>query len=172
MNRLEGALKRYDGKTTATLSEIRAAFGGRQTFPSDLVRLAAHDDTRVSEGATWLIKDLLDGGARLTPSQTEDLLGRLDAVSSWQAQLHICQAAGRLETPAHLTDACADWLTSLLQSDRPFLRAWSMDALQHLASRSRKLAGRAEAALAAAEQDPAASVRARARNWRKRAKRR
>lgn len=171
MGTLDEALKNYDGKTTTILSDIRAAFGSRQTFLSDLVLLVVHEDARISEGATWLIKALLDDGVRLTPRQTEDLIGHLDAISSWQAQLHICQSVRHLETSAHLTDACADWLTLFLRSDRAFLRAWSMDALQHLALRSAKLAGRAEATLDAAEQDPAASVRARARGWRKRTKR-
>ena len=172
MNTLEAALKSYDGKATGILSEIRASFGGRPAFLAELVRLAAHDDAPVSDGATWLIKNLLEDGVRLTRSQTEDLVGRLKAMSSWQAQLHICQSVRYLEASAPLADACADWLTPLLQSDRPFLRAWSMDALHHLAVRSANLAGRAEAALDAAEQDPAASVRARARRWRTPGKRR
>ena len=172
MSTLEDAFKAFDGKTTSTLSEIRAAFAGRPAVLSDLVRLAGHEEPQVSNGATWLIKDLLDDGARLSPSQTEALVGHLDAVSSWQAQLHLCQSARHLETPLHLTGIYADWLTSLLTSDRPFLRAWSMDALQHLSLRNAELAGRAAAALDAAERDPAASVRARARGWRKQGKRR
>ena len=172
MNTLEAALKSYDGKAASILSEIRAKFGGQSAFLPELVRLAAHEDAHVSDGATWLIKDLLEDGVRLTPSQTEDLIGHLDAMSSWQAQLHICQSVRYLEASAPLADVCADWLTPLLRSDRPFLRAWSMDALQHLALRSATLAGRAEAALNAAEQDPAASVRARARRWRPPKKRR
>ncbi len=171
MRSLEEALKGFDGKATSMLSEIRAAFGDRAAFPSDLVQLAVHGAPQVSDGATWLIKDLLDDGVRLTRSQTEDLVGHLGAISSWQAQLHICQSVRHLETSAELTDACAAWLTPLLNCDRPFLRAWSMDALQHLASRNKDLDGRATAALGAAAEDPAASVRARARNWQKRAKR-
>lgn len=172
MTAIEDALAEYDGKLTATLSSIRASFGDREEVLSDLVLLVSHDDARISDGATWLIKDLLDDGVPLTPSQSEAIVGRLDAISSWQAQLHVCQMVRHLEMSASLMDACADWLTGLLASDRPFLRAWSMDALQHIAPQRTTLATRAEAALAAAEQDPAASVRARARRWRKLASRR
>lgn len=171
MNTLEEALKSFDGKATTILTEIRATFGGEEALLSGLVPLVAHAETQVSDGATWLIKDLLDDGVRLTPSQIEDLIGQLDAATSWQAQLHLCQSIRHLEIPEHQTIPCADWLAPLLQSERPFLRAWSMDALQHLASRNSKLGGAAKIALAAAEQDPAASVRARARNWRKWAQR-
>lgn len=170
MSALREALKSFDGKAISLLAEARAKFGDRPRFLSELVRLAADDEAQISSGATWLIKDHLDHGDGLTARQTEDLMGSLDAVTSWQAQLHICQSVRRLEMPPHLARACADWLTPLLCSDRPFLRAWSMDALQHLAGQSADLAARAEAALKAAEDDPAASVRARARHWRKTAK--
>ena len=67
----------------------------------------------------------------------------------------------------HFVTNCADWFETLLKNDRPFLRAWSMDALQKLAQQDAELAQRADTALAAAEHDPAASVRVRARRWRK-----
>lgn len=165
MKMLEEVLGRCDGKATDVLAEIRATFGSQKTFLSELVPLAAHKDAIVSDGATWLIKAVLDDGGRLTDSETEALLGRLDAITSWQAQLHICQSVRHLAVPKHLASTCADWFEALRKSNRPFLRAWSMDALQELASQDVEFAGRAAAALQAAEQDPAASVRARARKW-------
>ncbi len=170
MTSLEEALGQFDGKETAVLLEIRVAFGDGAAFRDDLVRLAGQGQAPIASGATWLIKALLDDGVRLTPSQTEALVGDLDALRSWQAQLHVCQSVGRLELSVLQAGTCADWAASLVHSDRPFLRAWAMDALQHLASRSPHARSLAEAALAAAEQDPAASVRARARKWRKPAK--
>lgn len=171
MKTLEQALRAFDGKATTILTETRAAFGDSETYLSDLIRLVAHDEPRIGDGATWLIKAHLDHGGRLTPRQTEDLIGHLGIAPSWQSQLHLCQLIRHLEVSALLADACADALMPLLQHDRPFLRAWSMDALQHVASRNPKLAARAAKALAAAESDPAASVRARARNRRKQGKR-
>ena len=120
MTTLRNALRSFDGKAVSILSEIRAELGGRETFVAELVSLAADYEGTVSDGATWLIKNLLDEGARLTPSQTEDLIGRLDAITTWQAQLHICQAVRHLDVPAQQAGAFADWLTPLLRSDRPF----------------------------------------------------
>lgn len=165
MKRLRDALGNFDGKAVSMLSEIRAELGGRKTFVSELVALAADGEATVSDGATWLIKNLLDDGAQLTPSQTEELIDNLDAITTWQAQLHICQSVQNLDVPAQQTGAFADWLTPLLQSERPFLRAWSMDALQNLALQNPELVRHASAALEAARQDSAASVRARARRW-------
>ncbi|WP_421723142.1 hypothetical protein [Bauldia sp.] len=167
MSTIEEALARFDGKATTILSEIRAKFGGEPTFVSEVVRLASAKNPQISDGSTWLIKNCLEDGVRLTPSQTEDLVAHLDAVTSWQAQLHICQSLQYMEIPARLADLFAAWLTPLLRSDRPFLRAWSMDALQHLASRSPKLSRQAEDALETAGRDSSASVRARARRWRR-----
>ena len=168
MKTLEQALGRYDGNATELLTEIRAAFGARQTFLSELVSLASHEEAPISDGATWLIKALLDDGGRLTGSETEALLGGLDAITSWQAQLHVCQSVRHLTVPTHAASSSADWFEALLNSNRPFLRAWSMDALQELASHNATLGDRAATALEAAEQDSAASVRARARKWKRR----
>ena len=165
MKALRDALGNFDGKAVSMLSEIRARHGGRKDFVSALVSLAADDDAPVSDGATWLIKNLLEDDVRLTASQTEALIDGLDAVTTWQAQLHICQSVQYLEVPSTLAGAFTDWLDPLLRSDRPFLRAWSMDALQQLASHNPTFSGRAAAALDAAREDPAASVRARARRW-------
>lgn len=165
---LEDALEGFDGKTTDVLGQIRAAHGDEPAFLTALVRLAAHGNARIADGATWLIKDLLGDGIRLSAEQTQELTGRLTAISSWQAQLHLCQCAGHVAPPEAQAFAWADWLSALLAGKRPFLRAWSMDALQHLAARTPDLRARAAAALDDAENDPAASVRARARRWRRR----
>ena len=53
METLEEALGRYDGKATDGLAEIREAFGARQTFLSELVALASHEEASISDGATW-----------------------------------------------------------------------------------------------------------------------
>ena len=167
MKALREALGNFDGKAVSMLSEIRAEFGGRKAFVAELVDLAADDDPAVSDGATWLIKNQLEEGVRLTATQMKTLLDRLDAITTWQAQLHLCQSVRYLDVPARRSGALADWLEHLLHGDRPFLRAWSMDALQRLAARNAELKKRASAALDAAERDPKASVRARARRWRK-----
>ena len=167
MTELEDALEEFDGKATSLLSEIKARFGDSPAFMDELIRLADCESGHVSAGATWLIKNLLEDGGRLSEQQTQDFLGRLNGVSDWQSQLHVCQSFQYLGMPAELAGACAAWLTPILRSDRPFLRGWSMDALQHLASRAPELGDSAAAALRAAEADPAASVRARARRWRR-----
>ncbi|MGF1476148.1 MAG: hypothetical protein ACFB6S_11350 [Geminicoccaceae bacterium] len=166
MASLHEILNRFDGKTTAGLVEAKQIFSKSETFLAELVDFAADDQDHIAIGATWRIKASLDDGGRLPAWLIEKLIRRLDAVTSWQAQLHICQSARHLAMPDDVAHRFATWLRALLTSDRPFLRSWSMDALQHLASRHSRLRPVAAAALSAAAGDPAASVRARVRRWR------
>ncbi|MEO1198959.1 MAG: hypothetical protein AAFX39_06960 [Pseudomonadota bacterium] len=166
MTPLEDTLRELDGTSTDPLSELGKTLGDQPAVLSGLIRLADHDAEPISDRATWLLLDLLRHDVRLTRTQTGDLVDRLAGITSWQAQLHICQSGAYLDVTAAEATIIADWLTPMLRSKRPFLRAWSMDALQHLAAHRSDMIERAEAALQAAEQDPAASVRARARHWR------
>ncbi len=85
-------------------------------------------------------------------------------MSTWPAQLHVCQLVGLIAVPASSAPALASWLSSLLAHERPFIRAWSMSALSSLAMQHAEYAAQAEAAVETAKADPSASVRARARN--------
>lgn len=172
MNRLREALQAYDGKTIATLVAIRETLGDRASLLATLIELVGDRPDPVAEGATWLIKDRLEHGGRLTAPQTAELIDQLATISAWQARLDVCQSFRFLELPPDLTGTCVEWLKPLGTSDRPLLRAWSMDALQHLARHDERLAAEAADRLAAGERDPAASVRARARHWRRRQEKR
>lgn len=168
MSTLFEALCEFDGKAVSILSEARARFGARASFLSELVDLASSQTEHVGDGATWLIKNCLENGERLTPKATLALFSSLNEVAAWQAQLHLCQSFAHFKIPEAAAANAADWLDGLLQHKRPFLRAWSMDAYQHLAIQHLSLVARADVALAEAERDQAASVKARARHARKR----
>jgi len=168
MSALFEALCEFDGKAVSILSEARARLGARASFLPDLVGLASSQTEHVGDGATWLIKNCLENGERLTPEATEVLFSSLNEIETWPAQLHICQSFAYLDVPATAAPNAADWLDGLLQHTRPFLRAWSMDAYQHLAMQYPRFDARADAALVKAERDQAASVKARARHARKR----
>lgn len=164
MKELLEDLREYDGKAITILGEIEARHGKSAAYAADLVGLAAHETAQVSDGATWLLKAYLESGGTLGAAATRRLFDSLDRITPWQAQLHLCQVMDRLDLPAAQAAAVVAWLTPLLQHKRPFLRAWSMNALQHVAAQHPRFAGAAKAALEAAEKDGAASVRARARN--------
>lgn len=165
MTTLIAALEAFDGKAVSILSEARKRFEAQPGFYTALVRLAADDAAHISEGATWLIKDCLSTGGSLSAGDVDVLLGHVSKITAWQAQLHICQSFEYLQVPPVHADAVFTWLQPLLIAKRPFLRAWSMDALQHLSRRSGLFEAQALTARNRAKQDDAASVRARARKW-------
>jgi len=159
---LRAELRRYDGGATATLAAMDLRFGTRRGYLDSLVTLAGDPERPVSDGATWMLKSALEAGRQLTPEQTARLLDGLDAIVAWQARLHVCQCAAHLDVPADRTEAHRRWLMPLLSAGRPFLRAWALDALCHLDGTD------CAALLERMGEDPAASVRARVRNLRKR----
>lgn len=98
------------------------------------------------------------------PAGTSERIGRtLEQVEAWDAQLHLCQSARRLRIAPETTASWRVWLLPLLTHKRPFLRAWALDAFCHLAEIDEALAEDAERWRARMADDPAASVRARAR---------
>jgi hypothetical protein len=106
----------------------------------------------------------LEAGRELSKLQCRTLISKLETVESWAAQLHLCQVIRHLSPNAQGAEEIVRWLLPLLAHDRPFVRAWSLDALCHVSALYSVYASRAEEALNSATRDAAASVRARARN--------
>ena len=166
MSELLQALRAFDGKATSILSEARARFGGNADFLNQLAALIASPEGSVSDGATWLIKNCAESDVVPGPLEIAAIVARLDDVPTWQAALHLCQTAEFLAFTPDQARRFAEWAARFLDHERPFLRAWSMNALQHAARHTPDLAPLAETALALAEDDRSASVRARARKIR------
>ncbi|WP_109356152.1 hypothetical protein [Sphingorhabdus sp. EL138] len=156
-------LQAFDGRAVSMLGEIEAEFGGEAEYLNALIALAAHDQEAVSSGATWLIKAALERRQALSAAQSEALWDEIPAIRYWQAQLHICQSAAHLTFSADGAAVMDRWLTPLLHHDRPFLRAWSVDALCRIAAQHPEYGHAARDAARAAAKDSAASVRARVR---------
>ena len=166
MSDLLQALRAFDGKAISILSEARARFGGSGDFLGELAALIGSQERSVSDGATWLIKNCAESGVVPGPPEVAAIVARLDAVTTWQAALHLCQAAEFLPFTPDQARRFAEWAAQFCEHERPFLRAWSMNALQHAARRAPDLAPLAQTALERAENDGSASVRARARKAR------
>ena len=161
---LTTALARYDGKAITILGQIEAEFGNDPQYLAALVELLPSDQPHLENGATWLIKDRLERGDALSQARTDQLAAAAPALDDWQAQLHLAQSVRHLSPSLPAARILAVEMQSLLSHERPFLRAWSLDALVHLASLYEEFRAPADEALKGAEDDPAASVRARARN--------
>ncbi len=157
---LRRELAAYDGRSLTILSELAARHRDQSCFLPSLVKLASDDDTIISEGATWIIKAELEEGRTLSCKDTKTLLLGLDGITAWQAQLHVCQCMRFIPVPDDLAPRLEAWFSALTDAERPFLRAWAVDALCRLNGASDKT----DALLNRMEADDAASVRARVRN--------
>lgn len=163
---LRQRLADYDGRATTLLGEAEAALGKEPGYCDALIALAGGSDDTVAAGATWLIKNALEAGRTLDPGQTAGLIGHLPHMKAWPAQLHLCQSVRHLTISEGDAIVLADGLIPLLDHARPFVRAWALDALAQVARAHAEFGDRFVGALAKAERDEAASVRARARNLR------
>ncbi|MEM7300166.1 MAG: hypothetical protein AAF468_03700 [Pseudomonadota bacterium] len=164
IDQLRGSLAEFDGKAVSLLTETEAMLGSRPGYLDGLIAVAGDREVSVGDGATWLFKSALESGQTLSVGQSEHLIATLPDLKGWAAQLHICQSVRYFSLDETQAEVVAGWLEPLLAHKRPFLRAWSLDAIWCLAKSHDKLRDRADTALSNAENDDAASVRARARN--------
>ncbi len=165
--KLEDYLQEFDGVAVSVVSEARAACSSMPGYFDELIRLCADPRPTISIGATWILKAECDDGNSFGPALIDRLVQRLDDISPWQAQLHICQSFEAFEISAEHAKKFSGWAASLANHSRPLLRAWSLHLRVILSIRFEEFRRTAENALLKAEDDVAASVRARARNLRK-----
>lgn len=161
---MKQALGGFDARSTTLLTEARARLLDRPDYHRALVSLAGNGDAAVSGGATWLIKHELEAGWAMPPNLALALTAALEGITRWDAVLHVCQSAHLIGLPPQTLETWHEWLLPLLSHDRPFVRAWALDALCQLAALDSAFAADAGSALQALAHDPAASVRARVRN--------
>ena len=163
---LTQALFDFDGKSTAPLERFAAAYSADASLLAELCDFAAGDDRNVQAAATWLLKRFGAGGAQLSPSQSETLLNLLMQDAGWLSHLHVLQMMDSLLVPSSLAEPLMDALAAGAAGANAFIRAWSVHGAAALADQHPAYRDRALDLLAAAEQDDAASVRARIRRTR------
>ncbi len=146
------------------LRSIAQAFVNAPDFANILLRLTGAPEPSVSDGASWILKDAIAAGLKLTKAQSRTYADNALSSDNWATALHFCQSIDGLRFDAGA--AIAERLNDFTTHERPFVRAWALHALCALADRDRSLAPLARAAYDAAKNDPSAAVRARRRNMR------
>ncbi len=160
---LHTALQDYDGRHTDVLEWIRDGIEPVPPVLDEAIVLAADPQRLLADGATWVLRAWVEGGADLDAAAVGRLARILPRIAADHARQHVCQIVRRIDVPARHAAAFAVFLENCRQSPRPFLRAWAVDGLYRLAVAHPRYAAEAELALRAAREDPAASVRARVR---------
>jgi hypothetical protein len=160
---LAGRLGAWDGTHTGPLEAILVEGAPNAGQLEEAVGLATSEDPNLASGATWLVRRWAEGGSPPSGDVLIALVAALPEVTSPWARLHLCQAVRFLALPEGLAEEVVSFAEACRASERPFLRAWATDALVAVAAAHPRFEPAAGAALAAAFEDPAASVRARAR---------
>ena len=163
---LSQALFDFDGKSTGPLEGFAAAHGADAFLVAELCDLAASNDSKLQAAATWLLKRFGVTGAELSTSQTETLLGLLIQETGWLPRIHVLQMMATLTVPSSLAAPLMRALAEQATGANTFIRAWSVHGAAVLADQHPAYRDSVLDLLAAAEQDEAASVRARIRRTR------
>lgn len=161
------ALSHYDGKNMTVLSElavVKSHGDGLEIFLDELSLLAGDSNPSIADGATWILYQHMKKGNSISEKQKTNIVNNALKTTSWAAKLHLCQSMRFLLFSNSEVRKLMTFLEPLLCHRRPFLRAWSLDALCHLANQHANLLPMAKEALSNASQDSAGSVRTRARN--------
>lgn len=161
---LRADLAEFDGNAVSFLSETAARYRSEPEFISACIALVGDDDPLIQRGASWIWRDHIKTSKALTEEELNLLLPALGKIKDWGAALHTLQAFDHYSGEALNADVFARFFAAYQNHKRPFLRAWAVNALCRLASHHPDFATVAKNALTAALEDPAASVRARARN--------
>lgn len=160
---LEMCLLAYDGKDPSALIDAREACGDALDFLDRVIAFCGDARPLVSEGASWILKAELDVGAHLTAGQSALVVAQLERLATWAAALHVLQVVEHLTFCEEDAQIFLTWAQGFADHRRPFVRAWSLHARVFLGRRYPALNVDVAAELVRAEDDPAASVRARAR---------
>ena len=161
---LRRSLDSFDGNAVSMLSETRVRLGDNPGFKPALISLFAETGGHISRGATWLWLDHLKTGGAATSEDWAAISDQLGPIEDWQAVLHVLQSVDFLTDVPSNSTPFSDFAREHLHHKRPFVRAWALNALCQLAALDPSLTADAAKAHADALNDPAASVRARARN--------
>ncbi len=165
--RVAAAIAEYDGKASDSLASIAAQVDPSAAVLQGLCDLVCSDEARIQSASTWLLRRYVSAGAILSQMQSERALTVLTRDCHWEARLHVLQMMGDLTLPSSRVEQLWSALIEQTTDVNKFIRAWSYHGLAVIADQHPPYRERALNLLAAAEQEAAASVRARIRRIRK-----
>ncbi len=159
--KIADAIAAWDGKSVEYLKKLYISSTSSRQLAASLLRLMKRKD--LQPGASWMLKQHLSAGHRLTPAQESTLASMLPDLADIDCKLHVLQCMQYMSIGKQHCDAYASFVSECLAADNKFVRAWAYSGLYELAVRHPAYRKEAKATLTRATQDPAASVRARAR---------
>lgn len=166
---LRSVLSQFDGKNISILTEIQRNHQQDPAYLADLVTFLSEKTPYLSAGASWILKAEVINAEILSDDLCAKLIKALPDIQDWQTALHLLQLMDKLSLTEAQIIIIIQWAQIYQQHQRPFLRAWSLHIIVQLGCQIPDLLPKNDLvdAINAAGQDPAASVRARARQLQK-----
>lgn len=165
--RITTAITAFDGVHADSLKSIAEQVEATPAVMGTLCDFAASKEESIQSASTWLLRRYVQNGATLSPAQTAQALNVLTRNCHWEARLHILQMMDELRIPSTRVEQLWRSLLEYTTDDNKFIRAWSFHGLAVIADQHPPYRTQALKLLANAEEEGAASVRARIRGIRK-----
>ena len=164
------SLRQFDGKRTFELERLSVSLPRNDDSVAQLLAVAEHDDTTMQVGSTWILKRWLEEGVPQVEKSAANLVRLLKYATYWEVRLHLLQMLTSLRIPARSLSELKKLLTGLLTDENKLVRAWSLSVLAVIADQCEAIRQDVISTIEDAENDEAASVRARIRQIQKRYK--
>ena len=161
------SLRRFDGKRTTELERLSASMSRNDDSVDQLLAAAEHDEKTVQVGSTWILKRWVEEGVPEVEGMGANLVRLLKSAPYGEVRLHLLQMLTSIRVPARSLPELKRLLPILLTDDNKFVRAWALSVLAEIADQSDAMRKNVILTIQDAENDEAASVRARVRQLQK-----
>ena len=154
-------ISKWDAKNTDYITEIYQKFESDKSFLDDLILFM--QIVPMQRGASWLIKHFVDGGGKLNQSQSAKLVSLIDQFEHWETKLHFLQILPSFEITDEMKKPIFEFLIEGVASEAKFVRAWSYGGLILLSEQHKEYRDIVLSYLEKAQENEAASIKARIR---------
>ena len=150
----------------AYVLEIYGRYAHTPSFISELTLLISQETTQ--SGATWLLKHYLEAKQPLGQAYINEIYRALPLLVKWDAKLHVLQSIQFMPIANSVNGRLHTFFHACLTEKNKFVRAWAYNGFYELALQHLEYIAEAQTLLESAQQEEAASVKARVRNILKR----
>lgn len=162
------SLRTFDGKHTDILEQLNATLPRNDNSLEELLAIATHDNVQLQVGSTWILKRWHDEGEPIIETRIPTFVEVLIHAEYWEVRLHMLQILATISIPPNIAAALKKTLRKLLTEDNKFVRGWAYSVFASIGDQDSSCRKQILSLLNEAENDEAASVKARVRQIRKR----
>jgi hypothetical protein len=124
---LKERLRKWDGKHTSYLIAIYQQQVDDPAFVDDIIQLYLKH-IELQPATTWIIKHYVDNGHKLSQTQIDKTLSRVNTLEQWEAQLHILQLIPQFPISTKTAEYIEPFVREKLTSEKKFVKAAAYEA--------------------------------------------